>query len=248
MSAGAFGGVGACSRSMSWNDLARIANLSDDEVKNLDADADLCDAVAECFKWFYHLVKALMADWDRGAGLPAPVVQATARGIDVFPGIVCGAWCLGTALLGDSSERYREGWKWLWASLLKRAGYVEGVCVGDREIGWSYPRPVVFAWPAPRPDHSVTLFRASNHPGRFGLSWTSRYEYAEFWLGVESRVNADGGKHRRSIYRRETAPNEVLARASYPQPQYQGRDQWIPDPSGLNDETVAELASPPAAG
>jgi hypothetical protein len=119
------------------------------------------------------------------------------------------------------------------ASLLKRAGYVEGKCIRDREIGWNYPRPIVFARPAPRPKHPATLFRA----------------FMDVQLSVRGtlvgcrkpRPGRRRRKHHRSIYRRETAPDEVLARAFYPQPAYEGRDQWIVDPSRLTDQTVASL-------
>jgi hypothetical protein len=100
-----------CSRSLSWSDLAEIADLSDDDMY---ADADLVDAVAACFTWFYHLVKALTGAQERGEELPAPVLQAASRGVDEFPGIVCGAWCIGAGLCGDYSEHYRECWKQMW--------------------------------------------------------------------------------------------------------------------------------------
>lgn len=231
------------SRSMSWDHLAWVAGLSDADVRMLDAGADVLGAAGHCFSWFHHLVRVLAGAADRGEQLPVPVLQAAARAIDLFPGIVCGAWCIGAALVGEQfSPHYHGCWQRMWAAQLEAAGYVEGNCLGFREIGRSYPRPIVFARPAPRPQHPVTLFRASNHPGRFGLSWTSCYLSAEdVWLPIESRVAADGGKDQRSIYRRETAPGDVLARAFYPQPQYEGHDQWILDPSVLNDATVRKM-------
>jgi hypothetical protein len=99
---------------------------------------------------------------------------------------------------------------------------------------------VVFARPAPRPA-ATTLFRASNHLGRFGIAWTSCREFAEFWRSFERCAQVDGGKHQRSIYRFGAGPGDVLARAFYPDSDHRGCDEWILGPSRLNDETVVKL-------
>jgi hypothetical protein len=220
---------------MFWADLAWVAGLGDDEM-----DEDAVGAAAACYGWFHHLVRALAGVTDRGED-SLPVLQAARRAVDVFPGIVLGTWCMGAELIGDYSQRYREVWQRTWVRLFESAGYVEGIRLGYRRIeDVSGTRPVVFARRAPRPERDETLFRTSNHLGRFGIAWTSSLGYIDAWRVFESCVRADGGVFQRAVYRFEARPADVLARL-LPNPEHKNWDEWVVAPGRLNDATVRKM-------
>jgi hypothetical protein len=108
--------------------------------------------------------------------------------------------------------------------------------VGLHDIGRNGDRPVVYAQPAPRPNHSVAVCRASHPSGRSNMSWTKSYEHAKWWWRDEEGCEADG-RHNRVIYRAQVPPQAILAYMVYPEVEYSDGygDQFVVDPEFLSD-------------
>lgn len=120
------------------------------------------------------------------------------------PGIVTTAWAMAEfpSNLLDADT---------WVELFEEAGYT------------------VDGEPAPRPEAPVTVYRGCHPERRFGMSWTTDLERAQWF------ADRDLGRGVGAVYESTVRPGWLLA---YIHDSQRGEAEFVVDPVALTDETV----------
>ena len=127
------------------------------------------------------------------------------------PGIVTTAW----AMAEFPSNLLEED---TWVELFEEAGYT------------------VDGQPAQRPEAPVTVYRGCHPARRFGMSWTTDLERAQWF------ADRDLGRGVGAVYEATVPTGWLLA---YIHGSQRGEAEFVVDAIALNDETVKLVRTPP---